>query len=250
MSLFWNASKQARLSAIGALLGGGRDESSAWGCALGAPSTLRFVIHGSGKRAERWTELEVELPVGYPFALHICPQGWTERTSIAHGERVKLTTGDRLFDQSFVVEAAPADIVRPLLDARIRSQLYVLPSFELSTTTTAAPMLHLEISCWVDVDEARALISALVSIANGLPEAYARVEAADAPRVIGAPFREQLDDSAAREAAAARDAEVALVHKVQRQRSAETDAGSSDRGLALFLGILAGIGYLLFTLAR
>jgi hypothetical protein len=142
------------------------------------------------------------------------------------------------------VEAAPADIVRTLLDARVRSLLYFLPTATLSTTRATIPMLRLEVDYAVDADEARAIVTALTALSVGLPAAYERAEGADPPLVTGAPFRQQIDDSAARDAAAARDAEVGHIRKLQSQRP------SRGPGIGIVLGIIVGLGHLIATLAR
>jgi hypothetical protein len=235
-----NSRKKARLAELGTLLGGGHDErSSAWGSALGAPARLRFVTRGSGRTSESWTEIDVELPAHYPFALHIRHHGWFDQGKIERGEMVDITVGDRAFDDAFLIEAAPADIVRQLLDARVRFQLATLPRFQLATTTTTVSVLRLEILGWIDIGVARSAIETLVAISTGVRQAYAQLEAAVKPLVTGAPFRPELDDRPAREAAAARQAEVDRIERLRSERPSS----------AMLVGVVIAVGVvILFTL--
>lgn len=236
-----SARKKSNLAQIGALLGGGHDGSgSAWGSALGAPATLRFVTRGSGSNSETWTEIDVELPARYPLALQVRHHGWFDQGKIARGEMVDITFGDAAFDDLFLVEAAPADIIRELFDARVRFQLSSLPRFKLSTLQPAQAMLRLDVRGWIEVGVARAAVELLTTLATGVRDAYARAEAAAQPLVAGSPFRPEVDDRPARDAAAAREAEVARVQRLQLQRTSSAPViGVVIFGVVLLIALLA-----------
>jgi hypothetical protein len=232
--------KKANLAEIGALLGGGSDGSgSAWGNALGWPATLRFVTRGPGGNSGAWTEIDVALPAGYPLALHVRHHGWFDRRKISRREMIDITFGDAAFDDLFLVEAAPADIVRELFDARVRFQLSSLRRFKLSTLQQAPAVLRLELRGWVEVGAARAAVELLTTLATGVRDAYDRVDSRQLPLLGSSRFLPQVDDRAMRKGAD-RLAEVARVQRLQLQRNSSAPIiGAVIFGVVILIALLA-----------
>jgi hypothetical protein len=221
----------AATARLGALLGGGHDLrggvwgaacGEAWGSALGAPTRVRFATrgHGTNDDAVRWTEIDVELP-RYPLALYLRRHGWLDALQVARGAMVDLTLGDAAFDAAFLVEAAPADVARKLLDAKARAALASYDCVELTTEQAAAgPVLRLAIRGWLeDGDAALAAAQLAVTMVRRVRQAYAEVEDEAPLAAVGAPFRPALDDGPARRAAADREAEVARLAGLRAART-------------------------------
>lgn len=234
--------KSDKLDSIAALLGGGSDKKGyAWGDALGAMAHLRFVTRGSGSSSESWTEIDVDLPAKYPFEMLIRRHGWFDRGKIERGTMIDVEVGDRAFDEEFLVEAAPADVVRKLLDAQVRAQLFHLPRFQLSTLSYA-PTLRLELRGWVEPEVVSAAVAMMAAIANGLRTAYSQVEAETPPVIAGSPFRQELDDGPARLAAAQREAEVEHVQRLRIERAQQSKV------LGAIIVTVVTVGFLMMML--
>lgn len=207
-AVFFAVRQRQRLAAIGELLGGGSSFSSAWGSALGVRATLRYL---SGDEDDRrpWTEITAELPAKLPFVMALRPQGWLDRRSIQRGTLVDVVVGDATFDAAYVIEAAPADVVRALLTPARRAALAGYGKISLCTEAGAPPRLRLRIPALLDEPHtAKPALQLVVDLATSVREAYAAVEAAADVRLVGAPFREHLDTVGEHEAAQRRVAEV------------------------------------------
>lgn len=232
---------------LGNKLAGGHDAGTrtAWGEIGGAKVTFRFVVRGSGKHAQSWTEIEAEIPRRYPFRLFIRKHGWRDHGQIERGEMVDIQVGDRAFDDGFLVEAAPAAVARMLLDPRARSYLLSLSQthwFELLTSHTGErAVLRLDLRSWVwDIPTAMRGIEAMAAIAGRLRGAYATVAAAAEVQTVGTPYRPMLDDRAAQTAADARLAEVARIDQIRTKRTANQQSLAVVLVLAfVFAAILA-----------
>lgn len=190
--MFFIVQERQRLAAIGELLGGGSNFSSAWGSALGVRATLRWQRKDRDNR-QPWTEITAELPANLPFVMALRPQGWLERRSIDRGKLVDVVVGDGAFDAAYVIEAAPADVVRELLTPARRAALAGYGKIELVTQAGPPPRLRLRIPAVLDEPHAaKPALQLAVDLATGVRQAYAAVEAAVAAQRVGAPFREQL----------------------------------------------------------
>lgn len=212
---------------LGENLHGGHDTKVklAWGEVGGAKIWYRLTTRGSGKSTTYWTEVDVEVPSQYPLRFFLRKHGWLDQGKIERGEMVDVIVGEPLFDQAFLVEAAPADIARMLLDQRERTYLLGLADklwFEITTHTVGTKAhLKLSIRSWVfDIGDAMHAIEAMAAIGGRLRDAYAASERAAEVKDVGSPYRPMLDDSSARAAADKRLAEVARVDKIRTNRAA------------------------------
>ena len=212
---------------LGENLHGGHDTKVklAWGEVGGAKVWYRLTTRGSGKNTTHWTEVDVEVPAQYPLRFFLRKHGWLDQGKIERGEMVDVIVGEPLFDQQFLVEAAPADIARLLLDQRERTYLMGLAQklwFEITTHTVGTKThLKLSIRSWVfDIADAMCAIEAMAAIGGRLREAYAASERAAEVKDVGSPYRPMLDDTSAREAADKRLAEVARVDRIRTHRAA------------------------------
>jgi hypothetical protein len=75
-------------------------------------------------REARRTWCRVELPAALPpFEMDLRPETRTEVRQVEHGLAIDLIVGDAAFDESFIVEAAPAEMAKALLDEPARTGL-------------------------------------------------------------------------------------------------------------------------------
>jgi hypothetical protein len=188
----------------------------------------------------RQTHYIVDLPGQYPLALLVRPHARGDAGKIARGEMVDIRIGDLAFDDAFLVEAAPADVAKLLLDGETRAWLASLPSPELSKPIDGVPQLRLVLPEWnEDPDEAERHFRGVARVASRVREAYATADAAIPTQQTGAPFREEIDDEARQRAARQREDEVSRVQRVQvvRRRREQLIAGVAT-GIAVGAYIL------------
>jgi hypothetical protein len=234
--------RRTMLEQIGRMLGGGHDGSrTAWGSKLGLETTYRFATRGSSSNTEHWTEIEIELPP-YPLSFNVRRHGWFDRGKIERGTMVDVIVGDPVFDEAFLVEAAPADAVKRLLDDVVRTQLATYRTVELTTETKDdQKVLRLAIRGWIEQEgDAQRAAELPVRIASRVRAVFAHLEKEAPTSIEGSPYRPMIDGAAARATAAKREAEVAAIEllRTERARRAKT--------LAVILFVAFGVGLLAF----
>jgi hypothetical protein len=106
--------------------------STVSGLAHGLRTTFRMTTRDSDSGSEPWTEVDVLLPTGTPLAMELRPRTEDEDDRIARGLAVDVELDDPAFGPLFVVEAVPADVVRALLDHRVRARLVALYPCEVT----------------------------------------------------------------------------------------------------------------------
>jgi hypothetical protein len=73
------------------------------------------------------TLCSASLPEGLPrFVLELRPQTSAELDAVREGRAIDVLVGDEAFDDAFVIEAAPAELARMLLDAPTRDALIAI----------------------------------------------------------------------------------------------------------------------------
>jgi hypothetical protein len=80
--------------------------------------------------------LSIERPA---FEMDLRTETRSEQRDVEHGRAIDLVLGDEAFDDSFVVEAAPAEVAHALLDERARTALL---TFYRCRLTIAGTELH------------------------------------------------------------------------------------------------------------
>ncbi len=209
------------LSALAAALGGSASGATAFGARCGTPVRVELVTRGTGRTAEEWTVLEAVLPAGYPLALHIRRHHWLGVTRVARGGVVDLPLGDAAFDRAFLIEAAPEDIARPLLDPGARDVLRTFRRVELDTVAIADfKVLRLAIRGWIeDVSAALVAIDFLVELGVRVADVYLAVDGVMPARMAGSPLPPPLDQRPARPVPAVRAVEVAALEAMRTRRA-------------------------------
>jgi hypothetical protein len=253
IALSWDAAERARvrteLEGIAKELGGEAEQGPGGAQRVratidGVGVTYNLSIRGAGKHAQRWTEVEVEVPARYPLSILVRRHEWLDGGKITRGEMVDIVLGDRSFDDAFLVEVAPADVVAQLLDRPIRELLWSLENPELATTKRdGKPVVQLAVREWIrERDFAVRIVHKLAVLGASVRGAYAAAAAATPVTHEGAPFREIANDRAAREAEQARVEEVSHVEEVRAVRK-------HNEQFTVAVGVVALIAVALLMLA-
>jgi hypothetical protein len=223
-----------KLAQIAARLEGSHTTNVARGKYLALDVSYRFADRGSGSTVDRWTEVDVVIPQGYPLALHVRRHRSGDRARIANATMVDVEVGDPSFDPLFLVEAAPADIARSLLDPETRGFLASHGEVELDTVQEGGVrLLRLSLHGWFEEQaEAMQAVAAVTHIASRIRETFAAADEVIQAVVQGAPYRPVVDETPTRDAAEAREREVARVDALRAERM------SGDRLATLFFGLL------------
>ena len=126
------------------------------------------------------TEIDVDLPRGYPFALHVA----------------------RRFDGELLIDGAPAEVVSRFIDAPLRD---LLRRERIRRADHAVRQLREALAPRpiANGGDARALVHAIARIPRGLRDAYAEAERAHAVDREGGPYREDPSGRAERDLRAA-----------------------------------------------
>jgi hypothetical protein len=241
----------ARLAQIASQLGGQAGSNAAVGRHGGVPVTYRFASRGAGSTSESWTEIDVDVPQAYPLELHLRRHLRSDFPQIERGEMIDVQLGDPAFDPEFLVEAAPADVARILLDRDARCYLATHAAVQLDTTTVdGRRVLRLAFVGWrEDLVEAMAAIGVVTRIASRVRDAFAAVSATGPVRDVGTPYRPLLDDSAVHDADAARLREARHVEQVREARTA-AELARTRVLIASLLFVCIGLPVLIVIAAR
>lgn len=238
------AARLTKLAAIAAHLGGQHDTSGkAWGTALGPKTTLDFATRGSGSSSENWTHVEVEVPAVYPLAIHVRRHARSDQHVIARGDMVDILIGDQVFDDAFLVEAAPADVVRTLIDLDVRGLLAAHKEVDLETVDRpdGTRCIKLGFRGWVEeLELIKGPLAVMAKLGAHVREAYAKADTALEQAAPGDPYRPIVDAQPARDAQAVRESEVGRVKAVRDKRAA--DAHAVMVGVLVVIGLVTAIG--------
>jgi hypothetical protein len=215
--------RRAMLEQLARDIGGVANEDEARAILHGVPVRFAFVQRGSGKSRHWWTEAECTPPPAYPLDLHVRRHGWFDERMIACGTMVDVQVGDPRFDETFLVEAAPADVVRQLFDQDFRTFLLSVSGALTSVHEGPSRVVRLSVRGRIeDLGEARRYLEMLAQLAARVPAAFTQADAAIPTRFIGSPFREIVDTSAQRDAGGQRLIEVDRVAALRKARAKQT----------------------------
>jgi len=221
--LGWMSSRELR--AVAEWLKGGyeRRGRAARGTWEGVPTEVRFTLRGTGYERtvheRRWTEVDVRVPRGYALSLYVRRHEALDPHEIRRDAMVDVELGDAEFDRQFLVEAAPAQIVRMVLDAPVRRWLTDHDGATLTTEQLGGlPILRLSAPTWLAPGAIMAAIDALAGISAAVRDAYAALETA-ALRGVGSPYRPQFDNAQFDAQHSALADEVAFVAGLRARRS-------------------------------
>jgi len=175
-------------------------------------------------------ELEVEVPC-LPVVLQLRPQTRAEARQIETRRAVDLATGDAAFDSAFIVEGAPADVVKEWLDAETRARALAAGPVIITLRRTSMTLYR---EGWQPAQEGP-LMELLGRMALRLPGALAEAKRAYVASRAG--YRGDTDNELGKERAEKWRAELlALAGATERRGSARR-----WRLILLLLGAAAGI---------
>ena len=238
-----NERRSAKLARIANELEGSHAGNRVEGKYSGLPVVYLLETRGGGSTSELWTYVDVALPRAYPLTIHVRRQLGSDRAKIAWGEMVDVEVGDQEFDPLFLVEAAPADVARALLDPEARGFLSSHGQVELDTRSDEAGgrWLRLAMRNWYEeLPDAMTAIAATTRIAGRVREAFGAVQEAMPAADRGTPYRDQLEDGAARDPSIRQKDEVAHVEALRTRRA----AAQRDAAIALFWVTFLTLGLL------
>jgi hypothetical protein len=84
---------------------------------------VTYELVGTGRSNNQPTVCTARLPGVPQLELDLRPETRSEKAQVAHGRAIDVQVGDKAFDEAFVVEAAPSELARALLDAPTRAVL-------------------------------------------------------------------------------------------------------------------------------
>ena len=240
--------EQRTLQALSRALDGEPDTSSSFAIARGGQHVkFRRARRPVGKSSVSWTEIDVEIPRVYPLAIYVRRQHPGDRGAIERGQTIDVELGDRVFDAAFLIEAAPAAVIKKLLDEQTRTFMLTHGTVELMTKDRGGVrVLQLAIQGWNDdPDATKRAIAAVVHVASRIREAFTEAVEEVPLEEIGTPFRPIPDDRAQRLVEASHRDEVDSIEAMHAERLVR------DRKTVLIMAfvIVVAIGVTVFALA-
>ncbi len=199
------------------------------GTVRGVP--VRWDALGGGRGTPVHTMCSVSLVHPPRFLMDLRLQTGDELAQVRAGRAVDVIVGDQAFDDAFIVEAAPSEVAKKLLDAEIRRMLLAMRPVRLGV---AKDTLWLDVMGVVGhVAIARSMLELVLALTRKLgemPRAIAEERmTADARVAPGAAYRGTTPESAGAVDAWSPEAEkeiaALLLARKRRQQSAWLAAG-------------------------
>jgi len=206
------------------------------GVVRGVP--VRWDVLGGGRGNPVHTMCSVSLVQAPRLLLELRRQTGEELEQVRAGRAVDVIVGDQAFDDAFIVEAAPSDVAKKLLDAETRRMLLSMQPLRLCV---AKDTLWLDVVGVVaHVAIAKSMLELVLSLARRLgemPRAMAEeriaIEAREAP---GAAYRGTTPGSAGAVDAWSPQAEKEIATLLlTRKRRAQRTWMTTGIGIALYL---------------
>ena len=96
---------------------------------------MTCTIYQGGKHSHPHTVLEAPTPAGMPACeIHLFPQDSGDQRRVERGVEIDVEIGDPRFDAAVVVEAAPAGVVRAVLDDHLRACVLQMMPCQIDVT--------------------------------------------------------------------------------------------------------------------
>jgi hypothetical protein len=109
--------------------------------------TVRYGLRAGGKNTPKRTVCVASVPAATALEMELRPETARELRNLEHGRAIDLVLGDDAFDDSFIVEAAPSDMARALLDRNTRTALL---AFHPCVLTLSGTELRFVKTGWLD----------------------------------------------------------------------------------------------------
>lgn len=199
----------------------------------------KFATRGSGSSSESWTELEVALAPGYPFALRF-------EDHKHHDEVVDVRVGSPQFDQRFLLEGAPASIVAKLFLPDVQQWLLKFSEGAIEIQTKVGgpgEVLMVAMRGWTeDVAEIRQRCEIAVGLAMRIRDLHRALDQNAAQLLLAdgaTPYRPLASAAPLEASRQQRDHEVTALVAAQHQRDLQ-HAEQARTVLLVLFGILVG----------
>lgn len=165
------------------------------------------------------TEVNGDLPMAYPFVLHVRKYKRRDAAPIARGDMLDLNIGVPSFDGRFRVEGAPAEVVRRVLTDEVQTFLFATNRVRIATKEGWL-MVCLPGLWPAGVDDVRPAVQCVAAMVTSVRATWLALdEATPMAHARKMVYRGIPDDAPLREARAAREAEVQHVENLRRRRS-------------------------------
>jgi hypothetical protein len=200
--------------------------------------SLTYELRPGERGAPNRTICSALLPVATPaFELELRPQTEKEVRDIEKGRALDLELGDSAFDDSFVIEAAPTQMARDLLDAPLRAAFLQL--FPCRLTLAGRELRFEKIDFVRRPPEVRRLTETLLNLGARLVALQGEPTQRDEP-AADSPHEAQPTASAA-------EVEIAALHAARARRRAFR---KREFAIAVVAGAVLGlVAYRLATCA-
>jgi hypothetical protein len=206
---------------------------------------FRYELTSGGRGKQHATSFAIALPADLPpLEMELRPQTRIELVHLEHGRAIDVELGDDQFDDAFIVEVAPAELARELLEPRARSTLLGLSPCRV---TVSNGRLVLQKNGYLEEPgEVKRVVEICTDLASRLGTMKARLaeKQLEASREDpSAGYRGASPDAVRALAAVPRGAEeIAAVREAREKRSAyQVKVGGAVLAAAGAIAVIAAI---------
>jgi hypothetical protein len=217
---------------------GGSDVRTGWGHASATVQgvAVRLEMRIGDRHAPPTTVCSAALADPPRFEVHLRPQTRDELSEVRAGRAIDVVVGDRAFDHRFIIEAAPAEHARALLDEPTRA---ALSAFEPPPVVSVAGQhVRVQVAGRPGDAAARDIASLVITIARRVaevPHVLAERHLAEAQRHPAQGYRGPTPEDA-RSSSESAHGELALARlRVARRRGTMRRVALAAAGLAVLL---------------
>ncbi|MCB9559686.1 MAG: hypothetical protein H6708_04700 [Kofleriaceae bacterium] len=226
----WSAARDTLFQALASRMDGVVTRDGVTGSIDGIPCSLVLRYADEEPPASHRVSVRCPLPARLRVTLQLQRHEPGDHRERAAGRLTDVAVGDDAFDARFLVEGAPADVIRRALTPELRG---FLMAQRAPLITTTPGRLTLEVDAALGDLEAHAEAARVTArLVAGLQTAAEAIDASVAMAYGGDPFRGMPDDAPVR---AARAARVAEVTRIDRQRA---DRAAHDVRVGLVLAVV------------
>ena len=170
---------ESALGEVGETVVVNQETGAAAGRVRGFSVRFAFLTRGAGSSSEAWTEVEVDVE-HEPLVLGVRRQGRREERLIEEGLAIDVEVGEPVIDGAYLIEGAPAAVVKRLFPAAVCAKLGAVDPDEVETRAAG---LRVAKRGWKeDQASVAALVDLAVSLAEQVEPAITETENVEAPK--------------------------------------------------------------------
>jgi hypothetical protein len=218
---------------------GGEPTRVAWGVGGSVRGVAVHYRLDGGKRRARRTICTARLSIQRPaFEMDLRPETRWGQRDVEQGRAIDLVLGDAQFDDSFLVEAAPAELARALLDAETRTAMLAFHPCRLTVLGDELRFSKNEVlGEFAEIRRVLELCTHVGSRLESLPAQLHEERLAQAREGASAGYRGPSPEAV--HALATTSQSAGELATLQRMRARRTILRSAQAALVLALGIVA-----------